>query len=132
MPFNATENTEDDDLIEIQESIIQYIADNMGATVNENNFGAVNTNDPKARGFYIVKFTSLPYTLLENIDVDNDLIKEGSLVVNSISYKRKEKHGSLDGKHWWFGPGHTARNKANYLIWCPAYPRSQWVPTGGS
>eukprot|EP00957_Ditylum_brightwellii_P180175 13724417-Ditylum_brightwellii.AAC.1 len=52
----------------------------MGAMVNENNFGAVNKNDPKAKGFYIVKFTSLPYTLKENIEVDNDLIKDGSLV----------------------------------------------------
>eukprot|EP00957_Ditylum_brightwellii_P131612 10037531-Ditylum_brightwellii.AAC.1 len=63
MPFNATE----DDLIEIQESIIEGIADNMGAMVNENNFGAVNTNDPKGEGFYIVKFHSLPYTAQENI-----------------------------------------------------------------
>eukprot|EP00957_Ditylum_brightwellii_P019386 1462322-Ditylum_brightwellii.AAC.1 len=52
----------------------------MGAMVNENNFGAVNTNDPNTEGFYIFKFTSLPYTLQENIEVDNDLIKEGSLI----------------------------------------------------
>eukprot|EP00957_Ditylum_brightwellii_P049359 3744876-Ditylum_brightwellii.AAC.1 len=52
----------------------------MGAMVNENNFGAVNINDPKTKGFYIVKFTSLPYTLQENTEVDNDLIKAGSLV----------------------------------------------------
>ena len=77
IPFNATEDIGEDDLIEIQESIIQGIVDNMSAMVRENNFGAVNTNDPKANGFYIVKFTSLPYTLQENIEVDNDLIKEG-------------------------------------------------------
>eukprot|EP00957_Ditylum_brightwellii_P173422 13204246-Ditylum_brightwellii.AAC.1 len=49
MPFNATEDTGDDGLIEIQENIIQGIADNMGAIVNENNIGAVNTNDPKTK-----------------------------------------------------------------------------------
>eukprot|EP00957_Ditylum_brightwellii_P070261 5337625-Ditylum_brightwellii.AAC.1 len=48
--------------------------------VNENNFGTVNTNDPKAEVFYIVIFTSLPYTLQENIVAENDLVKEGSLV----------------------------------------------------
>eukprot|EP00957_Ditylum_brightwellii_P134078 10222006-Ditylum_brightwellii.AAC.1 len=62
MPFNASKDTEDDDLREIQESIIQGIADNITAMVTENNFRAVNTSDPKAKGFYIVKFPSLPYT----------------------------------------------------------------------
>eukprot|EP00957_Ditylum_brightwellii_P165274 12583767-Ditylum_brightwellii.AAC.1 len=52
----------------------------MDAMVNENNFGAVDTNDPKTKGFYIVKCTSLHYTLQESIEVDNSLIKEGSLV----------------------------------------------------
>eukprot|EP00957_Ditylum_brightwellii_P200938 15317120-Ditylum_brightwellii.AAC.1 len=52
----------------------------MDALVNENNFGAVNTNDPKTKGFYVVKLTSLSYTLQENLEVDNDLIKEGSFV----------------------------------------------------
>ena len=66
----------------------------MGAMVNENNFGAVNTNDPKAKGFYIVKFTSLPYTLQENIKVDNDLIKEGSLVCEA-EYMSPAQEGSL-------------------------------------
>eukprot|EP00957_Ditylum_brightwellii_P149433 11380224-Ditylum_brightwellii.AAC.1 len=80
MPFDASEDTGDDDLIEIQESIIHGIADKMGAMVNESNFGAVNTNDPKTKRFYIVKLTSLPYTLQEIIEVDNDLIKKGSLV----------------------------------------------------
>jgi hypothetical protein len=80
MPFNASEDTGDDDLIEIQERIIQCIADNKGAMVNENNFGAVNTNDPKTKGFYIVKFTSLPYILQENIKVDNDLFNQNILV----------------------------------------------------
>eukprot|EP00957_Ditylum_brightwellii_P002029 156295-Ditylum_brightwellii.AAC.1 len=80
MPFNASKDTGDDDLIEIQESLIQGIADNMGAMVNDNNFGAVDTSDPNTEGFYIVKFTSLYYTLQENIEVDNDLIKEESLV----------------------------------------------------
>eukprot|EP00957_Ditylum_brightwellii_P172912 13164217-Ditylum_brightwellii.AAC.1 len=52
----------------------------MGAMVNENNFGAVHTDNPKTKGFYVVKFTQLPHTLQENIEVDNDLIKERSLV----------------------------------------------------
>eukprot|EP00957_Ditylum_brightwellii_P053525 4056139-Ditylum_brightwellii.AAC.1 len=80
MFFNASKDSGDDGLIEIQDSIIQGVADNMGAMVSENNFGAVNTNNPKAKGFCIVKFTSLPYALQENIEVDNDLIKEGSIV----------------------------------------------------
>eukprot|EP00957_Ditylum_brightwellii_P105480 8040968-Ditylum_brightwellii.AAC.1 len=48
---------------------------------------------------------------------------------NSSSYKGRGKHGDLGGKQWWFGPGHIARNKANYLIQYPAYSGSQWVPT---
>jgi hypothetical protein len=94
MPFNATEDTGDDDLIEIQESIIQGIADDMAGMVNENNFGAVNTNDPETKGFYIVKFTSLPYTSQENIVLDNELIKEGSLVCE-VEYMSPAQEGSL-------------------------------------
>eukprot|EP00957_Ditylum_brightwellii_P151034 11500640-Ditylum_brightwellii.AAC.1 len=52
----------------------------MDAMVNENIFGAVNTSDPKTEGFYIVKCTSLSYTLQENFEVYDDLIKEGSHV----------------------------------------------------
>eukprot|EP00957_Ditylum_brightwellii_P195589 14903337-Ditylum_brightwellii.AAC.1 len=62
MPFNASKDTEDDDLIEIQERIIQDIADNMGA--------------------------------MENIVVDNDLMKEGSLVCKS-EYMSPGRSGSL-------------------------------------
>eukprot|EP00957_Ditylum_brightwellii_P004068 309127-Ditylum_brightwellii.AAC.1 len=50
---------------------------------------------------------------------------------SSSSYKRRGKHGDLGGKHWWFRPGHIAKNEANYLIWHPVYFRSQWVPTCG-
>eukprot|EP00957_Ditylum_brightwellii_P014437 1087331-Ditylum_brightwellii.AAC.1 len=50
---------------------------------------------------------------------------------NRSSYKGRGKHGDLGRKHWWFGPGRIARNKAKYLIWYPAYYRSQWVPTHG-
>eukprot|EP00957_Ditylum_brightwellii_P006746 512075-Ditylum_brightwellii.AAC.1 len=48
--------------------------------------------------------------------------------LNSSSYKGREKHGNLGGKHWWFGPGCIAKYKANYLIWYPAYSGHQWVP----
>eukprot|EP00957_Ditylum_brightwellii_P104215 7937577-Ditylum_brightwellii.AAC.1 len=41
---------------------------------------------------------------------------ESSVQPNSSNYKGWGKHGDLSGKHWWFGPGHIARNKAKYLI----------------
>eukprot|EP00957_Ditylum_brightwellii_P016672 1253226-Ditylum_brightwellii.AAC.1 len=40
-------------------------------------------------------------------------------------YKGKGKHGLLCGIHQWFGSGHNARIKANYLIWYPAI-LDQW------
>eukprot|EP00957_Ditylum_brightwellii_P144471 11004668-Ditylum_brightwellii.AAC.1 len=66
----------------------------MGAMVNENNVVVVNTNDPERKGFYIVKFTSHPYTLQGNIEVDNDLIEEGSLVCKA-EYMSPTHKGSL-------------------------------------
>eukprot|EP00957_Ditylum_brightwellii_P062277 4725663-Ditylum_brightwellii.AAC.1 len=66
----------------------------MSAMVNVNNFGAVNTNDPKAKGFYNVKFTSLLYTQQENIVLDKYLIKEGSLVCEE-EYMSPAQKGSL-------------------------------------
>eukprot|EP00957_Ditylum_brightwellii_P102189 7789603-Ditylum_brightwellii.AAC.1 len=52
--------------------------------------------------------------------VGKDFIKYN----NSSSYKGKGETWDLGGKHWWFGPGLIARNKANYLTWYPAYPGS--------
>eukprot|EP00957_Ditylum_brightwellii_P176961 13479875-Ditylum_brightwellii.AAC.1 len=52
----------------------------MGMLIKESTHGAVNANDQRTAGFYIVKFLSTVYTLQHEELVDNEILKLGSLV----------------------------------------------------
>eukprot|EP00957_Ditylum_brightwellii_P013225 998205-Ditylum_brightwellii.AAC.1 len=45
-----------------------------------NCYGAINTNDSRADGSYVVKFVEIPHTLQEEFEVNDKLIESGSLV----------------------------------------------------
>ena len=80
MPFITYSNTCEDDIEELHKSILINISDKMGTFVTEYTYGAVNTNDSRTDGFYIVKFLSRPYTLQQDETYDNEILKEGCLV----------------------------------------------------
>eukprot|EP00957_Ditylum_brightwellii_P097666 7438661-Ditylum_brightwellii.AAC.1 len=92
--YSTSKDTCEDDLIGIKETITQGIVDSMGALVNGNDVGAVKTDDLKAEGFYIVKFTSIPFTLQENMEMNKQLIKKVSLVCVA-EYTSPAQRGSL-------------------------------------
>eukprot|EP00957_Ditylum_brightwellii_P058779 4456310-Ditylum_brightwellii.AAC.1 len=52
----------------------------MAELVEINCYGAVNTNDSRADGFYVVKFVENPHTLQEEVEVNDETTESGSLV----------------------------------------------------
>eukprot|EP00957_Ditylum_brightwellii_P002937 224311-Ditylum_brightwellii.AAC.1 len=52
----------------------------MGMLVIESTYGAVNANNQRTDGFYIVKFLSTVYMLQHDEIVANELLKSGTLV----------------------------------------------------
>ena len=55
----------------------------MGMLITESTYGAVNANDQRTDGFYIVKFLSTIYTLQCDELIDKEMLKAGSLVTDT-------------------------------------------------
>eukprot|EP00957_Ditylum_brightwellii_P114556 8734843-Ditylum_brightwellii.AAC.1 len=66
----------------------------MGMLIKESTYSAVNVNDQRTDGFYIVKFLSTVYTLQHDEIVDNEILKAGSLVTDA-EYKSPAMKDSL-------------------------------------
>ena len=62
MPFMKCSNVSEDDIKDVHNSILINISDKMGTIVTESTYGAVNANDSRTDGLYIVKFLSKAYT----------------------------------------------------------------------
>ena len=77
------EDTDLDELNIIHQDILNSLAHNLASTITENSYGSVNTDDPQTEGFYIVMFTSEPYSLQEEINVHGDIINCGTLVCDA-------------------------------------------------
>eukprot|EP00957_Ditylum_brightwellii_P204569 15339856-Ditylum_brightwellii.AAC.1 len=67
-----SENTNHDGIEDIQKPILTSIAYSMGMLIKESSYGAVNANDQRMDGFYIVKFLPTVYTLEHDELVDNE------------------------------------------------------------
>ena len=69
---------------EIYEHIIQTILDgnvmNMYMIIMEGKYGAIDTDYSSCRGYYIIKFYSSPYTLQEDLCIDEKFISSGEMV----------------------------------------------------
>ena len=66
---------------------------NREELVKVNGNGAIYANDEAANILYIVRFTSLPYTIQEYMESDGNKLASGDLVCNTI-YKYPEWHKS--------------------------------------
>eukprot|EP00957_Ditylum_brightwellii_P005039 383456-Ditylum_brightwellii.AAC.1 len=83
MEFKVSENTNDNEIEDIQKSFLTSIADSMGMLINKSTYGAVNANDQRTDIFHIVKFLSAVYTLQHDELVHNEILKAGSLVTDA-------------------------------------------------
>ena len=49
-----------------------------------NGYSAISFNDEAANNFYIVQFTSIPYTLQDDVEWDGNKLSSGDLFLNAI------------------------------------------------
>ena len=54
---------------------------NMSLTIIEGKYGAIDTYDSSYHGYYIIKFSSLPYTLQVESSIDGQVISSGNFYV---------------------------------------------------
>ena len=66
---------------EIYQVVLDGISDNTALIVEPGKYGAINTNDTKNHGFYVIMFASESYTLQDNTTIDGKNITAGKLVV---------------------------------------------------
>ena len=62
---------------EIHQVVLDDISDNMASLVESGKYGAINTTDTSANGFYVNMFTSGAYTLQENTTIDGQILIAG-------------------------------------------------------
>jgi hypothetical protein len=94
MPFKHGVDNSEEDMDDIHQMILNSIAGQMAATIEKNSFGVVNTDDQRTDGFYVIKFLSKAYTLQEDITVNDELLKSGTLVCDA-EYQSQAQPGSL-------------------------------------
>ena len=87
MSFKKSGDCSDDDIENLHNDLLEHIGRNMGLCITDCSFGAVNTDDARTEGFYIVRFTSVPYTLQEDEFDGNELLSAGSLVCDAVYYE---------------------------------------------
>ena len=80
MDFTRNSETDKECFEEIHKIHVQSIGNNMAELVEINCYGALNTNDSRADGFYVVKFAESPHMLQEEVEVNDKIIESGSLV----------------------------------------------------
>ena len=53
---------------------------NMSLIIMEVKYVAIDTDDSSCHGYYIIKFSSLPYTLQSDLSIDGQVISSGETV----------------------------------------------------
>ena len=52
---------------------------NMSFITMKGDYGAIDTDDSSRHGYYIIKFSSLPYTLQADLSIDGKVISSGKI-----------------------------------------------------
>ena len=65
---------------EIHQVVLDDISDNMASLVQSGKYGAMNTTETPAMGYYVIKFVSEPYTLPDETTCDGQISSSGELV----------------------------------------------------
>eukprot|EP00957_Ditylum_brightwellii_P101169 7709815-Ditylum_brightwellii.AAC.1 len=82
MDFTIDSSTDDVEIEDVHKVLLDSIGFHMAELIKIGSYGAVNTDDPKADGFYIVKFVEFPHTLQSDV-VNDKVIVAGSLVCSA-------------------------------------------------
>ena len=68
---------------DIHKVFLDGISDNMDSLVQSGMHGAINTDDTKINGLYVIIFTSEAYTLQNNTKIYGQVISAGELFVKA-------------------------------------------------
>ena len=79
--YNKTPQVDSDN---IHALILAGMLTNEVELVQVNGYDAISANDETANNFYIVCFTSVPYTLQEDVESDVNQLESGDPVCNAI------------------------------------------------
>ena len=84
---NPTKRCDESEVEELQEMLLDNLATIMAETVVDAGIGAFLTDDPEVDGYYLVKWTTTPYTLQEDVILKEYTphikISTGELVCNA-------------------------------------------------
>ena len=62
--------------------LLYGVFNNTARTIQVGSIGAIYTDNRHSHGYYMVEFTSFPYTLQENKTIDGQIINASELVAN--------------------------------------------------
>jgi hypothetical protein len=92
-----------EEIEQAQTMVLKSIAARYGEEIQEGNFGAFMMSDPATEGYYLVQWSSAPYTLQSDSFLDKYnpplLLGQGELVCDA-EYCNKVLHA----KHWYTPP----------------------------
>jgi hypothetical protein len=91
---------------ETQDVVLEGLATMMAETVEVGGNGAFLADDDRYDGYYIVRWTSSPYTLQEDLLLEEFVppirIEAGELVCDAVYWETLPR-----AKHWWYPKGET-------------------------
>ena len=71
--------------------VLNALEARMLLMIREGEVGAVGTTDDTAMGYYVVKWTSEPYTLQADAEGMSGVIADGAMVVDAVYFNRVER-----------------------------------------
>lgn len=66
MHLDKTNDDDPEENVEVLSNIITHVAESIEKEIEQGNIGAVSTIDPKADGYWLVKWDGLPYRVAED------------------------------------------------------------------
>jgi hypothetical protein len=114
MEFN-NKGSPDEDLDDVHAVVLKGMTETTMEQIEIDGYGAVSTDDPKTAGYYIVRFTTGPYTLQsDHIAENGDVYKTGELVCDAVFTAPVTKKGPKipkeDNVLWYVEPRRDAQS----------------------
>ena len=80
------DGTYEEDYEHINRNILDGYVTNMSLIIMEVKYGDIDDDDYSCRSYYIIKFSSYPYTLQYDLSFDGQVISSGKMVYEGTSF----------------------------------------------
>ena len=81
------DGTDEEDYKHINQTIIDGNGMNMSLIIMEVHYGAIDSDNSKYHGYYIIRFFSCPYKIQSNLSIDGQVISSGEIVREGIVFQ---------------------------------------------